>query len=140
MVARSDFVRGEAGSDQANHWGGQDVVYLLTNILFLWDFMEGLRAEEELPGRLSTGISIGELNRRMADEFGMKVEDIKRRGKNKVLADARAVVSYFAVRELGYNGAELGKMLHLSRSGVSVAAKRGEELVQSNLQFHNFIT
>ena len=81
-----------------------------------------------------------EPERRGTDEFGMKVEDIKRRGKNKVLADARAVVSYFAVREMGYNGAELGKMLHLSRSGVSVAAKRGEELVRSNSRFHNFIT
>lgn len=104
------------------------------------DFVEGLRARKELADRLPAGMSIGELNRRMADEFWMKVEDIKRRGKNKVLADARAVVSYFAVRELGYNGAELGKMLHLSRSGVSVAAKRGEELVQSNYRFHNFIT
>ena len=46
------------------------VVYLLINILCLWDFVEGLRTKEELAGRLSIGISIGELNRRMADEFG----------------------------------------------------------------------
>ncbi len=57
------------------------VVYLLISILFLWDFVQGLRAREELAGRLSIGISIGKLNRRMADEFGMKVEEIKRRGK-----------------------------------------------------------
>ena len=61
--------------------GAGDIVYWLTNILFLWDFVEGLRTKEELAGRLSIGISIGELNRRMADEFGMKVEEIKRRGK-----------------------------------------------------------
>ena len=95
-------------------------------------FHGGLRAKEELAGRLSNGISIGELNRRMVDEFGMKVEDIKRRGKNKFLADARAVVSYFAVRELG-------RMLHLSRSGVSVAVKRGEEHVRSNSRFDNLV-
>lgn len=103
-------------------------------------FVEGLRGRKELADRLPAGMSIGQLMGRVADEFGSKVEDIKRRGKNKVLADARAVVSYFAVRELGYNGSELGKMLHLSRSGVSVAAKRGEELVQSNSRLHNFIT
>jgi len=103
------------------------------------DFVEGLRGREELADRLPAGMSISQLLGRVAEEFGMKVEDIKRRGKNKVLADARAVVSYFAVRELGYNGSELGKMLHLSRSGVSVAAKRGEELVQSNPQYRNFI-
>ena len=104
------------------------------------DFVEGLRRKKQLADRLPAGMSIGQLMRRVAEEFGMKVKDIKRRGKNKVLADARAVVSYFAVREFGYNGAELGKMLHLSRSGVSVAAKRGEELVQSNSRFHNLIT
>ena len=104
------------------------------------DFVEGLRGKKELADRLPGGMSIGQLMGRVADEFGVKVEEIKRRGKNKVLADARAVVSYFAVRELGYNGAELGKVLHLSRSGVSVAAKRGEELVRSNSRFHNFIT
>jgi hypothetical protein len=63
----------------------------------------------------------------------MKVEEIKRRGKNKVLADARAGLSYFGVRELE-------KMLHFSRSGESVAAERAEELVQSNSQYQNIIT
>ena len=47
--------------------------------------------------------------------------------------DFRAVVSYFAIRELG-------KMLHLNRSGVGVVAKRGEEIARSNSQFCNFIT
>jgi putative transposase len=104
------------------------------------DFVEGLRGKKELADRLSAGMSIGQLMGRVADEFGVKVEEIRRRGKNKILADARAVVSYFAVWELGYNGAELGKMLHLSRSGVSVAAKRGEELVRSNSRFRHFTT
>ena len=62
---------------------------------------------------------------RVADEFGVKVEEIKRRGKNEVLADARAVVSYFAVRELGYKGAELGKRLHLSHFGGKHCGKTG---------------
>jgi putative transposase len=64
-------------------------------------FVEGLRGRKELADRLPAGMSVGQLMGRVADEFGMKVEDIKRRGKNKVLADARAVVSYFAVREFG---------------------------------------
>ncbi len=47
----------------------------------MWDFVEGLRARKELAGRLSTGISIGKLNQRIVGEFGMKVEEIKGRGK-----------------------------------------------------------
>ncbi len=57
-----------------------------------------------------------------------------------IWGDFRAGVSYFAIRQLGYGGAELGKMLPLNRSRVSVAAKHGEELVQSNSRFHSFIT
>ena len=75
----------------------------------------------------------------MADEFGMRAEKI-RRGKNMIWGNVQAVVSYFAIRELRYSGAELGKMLHLNRSGVGVVAKRGEEIARNNSQYRNFIT
>ncbi len=38
------------------------------------------------------------------------------------------MVSYFAIRELGYSGAELGKLLHLNRPGIGVVAKKREGL------------
>jgi hypothetical protein len=70
----------------------------------------------------------------------VKAGDIK--GEKKMIrGDVRAVVCYFAVRELRYKGRDLGKMLYLGRSVVSVAAKRGEELLRSNFQFnHHNIT
>ena len=56
-----------------------------------------------------------------------------------IWGDFRAVVSYFAIRELRYSGAELGKMLHLNRSRAGVVAKRGEEIARSNSQLGGFI-
>ena len=45
--------------------------------------------KKELADCLSNGISISELIWQVADEFWMKVEDIKRRSKNMVLGDVR---------------------------------------------------
>ena len=57
---------------------------------------------------------------------------VKRRKRSRRVGDARSVISYFAVREMGRNGAELGRILNMSRSGVSIAADRGEVLVRDN--------
>ena len=56
-----------------------------------------------------------------------------------IWGDFRVVVSYFAIRELGYSEAESGEMLPLNRFGVGVVAKQGEEIARSNSQFHDFI-
>jgi putative transposase len=45
------------------------------------------------------------------------------------LADARALVCYLAVRRFGHLGVEVAKELNISRSGVSVAARRGARIV-----------
>ena len=64
--------------------------------------------------------------------FGIEIEALKQRKRSKSLADARGVISYFAVREMGHNGAEVAKMFNVSRSGISIAADRGEEIVLKN--------
>jgi chromosomal replication initiation ATPase DnaA len=69
---------------------------------------------------------------RIAEAFGMKPGDLKMRRRSQKFADARSVISYFAVREMGHNGAEVARMLNISRSGVSIAAGRGEEFVRKN--------
>ena len=61
------------------------------------------------------------------DEFGMKAEEI-RRGKNMIRGDVQAMVSSFAIKKLGYKGAELGKRFHLRLFGINIASKRGEEI------------
>ncbi len=102
-------------------------------------FVEGLREKKELMNRISAKISIIELIGRVAEEYGIRVEDIKGGGRKKVLADVRAVASYFGVRELGHSGVKLGEALHLSRSGVSIAVKRGEELVGGRSGLKNIL-
>jgi REP-associated tyrosine transposase len=47
-------------------------------------------------------------------------------------AEVRSIVCYLAVRHLGEGGATVGRQLGLGRSGVSVAAGRGEKRVKED--------
>ncbi len=51
-------------------------------------------------------------------------------GKERKLVEARSVLCYWAVRELGLTLAELSRRLKLSLSGISLSVKRGERIVQ----------
>ena len=65
-------------------------------------------------------------------ETGVQKIFMKMRHRSQRFADARSVISYFAVREMGRNGAEVARMLNISRSGVSIAAGRGKEFIRKN--------
>jgi hypothetical protein len=101
-------------------------------ILGSGEFVKRLRQEKVLSDGISARMPIKDLVERVARVFGTEVEDIKRRKRSRRVVDARSVISYFAVREMGRNGAELGRILNMSRSGVSIAADRGETLVRDN--------
>ncbi len=101
-------------------------------ILGSGEFVKRLRREKVLSDGISARMPIKDLVERVARVFGREVEDIKRRKPSRRVVDARSVISYFAVREMGRNGAELGRILNMSRSGVSIAADRGEALVRDN--------
>ncbi|MBU4343966.1 MAG: transposase, partial [Proteobacteria bacterium] len=51
-------------------------------------------------------------------------------GKERIRVEARSLLCYWAVRDLGINMAELSRRLNLSLSGVSLSVKRGERIVQ----------
>jgi hypothetical protein len=101
-------------------------------ILGSGEFVKRLRREKVLSDGISARMPIKDLVEQVARVFGTEVEDIKRRKRSRRVVDARSVISYFAVREMGRNGAELGRILNMSRSGVSIAADRGEALVRDN--------
>ena len=50
-------------------------------------------------------------------------------GKQPDLVRARSVLAYWAIRDLGLTATEVGKYLGLSKSAVSRAANRGQELI-----------
>jgi REP element-mobilizing transposase RayT len=117
--------------------GFEEVTAYDERVLGSGEFVEQLRQEKELSDRLPMVMPLKELIEGIANFFGIKSETLKQRNRSKPLSDARSVIGYFAVRELGYNGAEVARMLNISRSGVSMAAGRGENLVRDNRSLRN---
>jgi chromosomal replication initiation ATPase DnaA len=108
-------------------------------ILGSGEFVERVRAGgARLDGR--PRMSVGELMERAAVSFGTRSENLSRRCRGREIVNARNIICYFAVREMGQNGVEIGKMLNLSRSGVSLAADRGEAMVRSNPSLRRIVT
>jgi REP-associated tyrosine transposase len=94
-------------------------------------FVEGLRRENDA-SEPAPIMPLDALIKRVAGAFGVEAEALRLRKRNKQLAATRSVLCYFAVREMGHNGADVGRMLNISRAGVSAAASRGEIMIRAD--------
>ncbi|MCM2266108.1 MAG: transposase [Desulfuromonadales bacterium] len=96
------------------------------------DFVEELRARRELVPAISASVDIRELIDKVCDHFALTADMLRLRTRAAKVAEVRGIVCYLAVRHLGQSGVEVGRHLGLSRSGVSIAAGRGEQLLKSD--------
>ena len=64
--------------------------------------------------------------------LGYKVELLRQKNRITELADMRAAICYLAVRECHFSGVTVARALNMTRSGVSVAVKRGGEIISRN--------
>ncbi len=94
------------------------------------DFVEQLRRNRQLSSQLLRKISIPELVNRISNLYDVQADHLRQRRKTRPIAEARHMVCYCAVRELGHNGAEVARYLNIGRSAVSNAAKKGELLFE----------
>ncbi len=75
-------------------------------------------------------LSLAELVKAVCRVTGVDAARIARPGKERPLAQARALVCCLAVRECGYTGAEAGRVTGLGSASTSLAIKRGEVLLR----------
>jgi len=127
---RGELVGGGLKRSQSNcveekEWGSFD-----ERILGSGEFVYSLQQHELLRDRIISPISFTELVSRVAVFLKLPVEAILRHGKAKPVSEARGLVAYLAIRELGFKGIEVGRELHLTSSGVSLALRRGELLMR----------
>jgi hypothetical protein len=76
----------------------------------------------------SSGLTIETVLRKASDLFDVPIKAIVSGGKQPDRVKARSLAAYWAVRELGMNGALVGRKIGLSQSAVSRAVQRGEQL------------
>ncbi len=53
------------------------------------------------------------------------------------MSKARSVVSYIAVREMGYSGVEVGRILNLSGPGVTRGIEKGKKIICNHEDLRN---
>jgi REP element-mobilizing transposase RayT len=99
------------------------------------DFVEsalvGAREAMERKYRLkSLGCDLGTIVTRVSQLFDVPEARIKSSGKETDRVKAKSVAAYWAVKELGMAGTEVGNELSLTQSAVSRAVRRGEDIVR----------
>jgi REP-associated tyrosine transposase len=101
-------------------------------ILGSGDFVEILTGGNKLrePKRLPP-LSLAELRQKVCEISGVREETLLQTTKERAVARARAIFCLLAVHELGYTGKEAGAAAGLGSAGVSIAIRRGEELLRN---------
>lgn len=93
---------------------------------------ETLRVADEKFNRYyrlkSLGFDMSKVEEKVGRIFGVKASEIYAKGREKTPAEARGLLCYWAVRELGYRLTELGRKLGMTQPGVGYAVRRGERI------------
>jgi putative transposase len=79
---------------------------------------------------IAEGYDLDKIVSKVCDLMQLEPFNIWATGKERTRVEARSLLCYWAVRDLGINMAELARRLNLSLSGVSLSVKRGERIVQ----------
>jgi putative transposase len=66
---------------------------------------------------------------RVCAKFEIKVKDLISTSRKRYLSQARGVVCYLAVDELGYMGDDVARSLKISGRGVSDCRERGRKIL-----------
>jgi len=86
-------------------------------------------ANEVLDQTAKFDISLDELISRVCAKFEIRVKDLVSKSRKRYLSQARGVVCYLAVDELGYSGDDVARSLRISGRGVSDCRERGKKIL-----------
>ena len=86
-------------------------------------------ANEVLDQTAKFDISLDELISRVCAKLEIRVKDLVSKSRKRYLSQARGVVCYLAVDELGYSGDYVARSLRISGRGVSDCRERGMKII-----------
>ncbi len=116
---------------------GQDRMKGDERILGDGDFVMNIlsEADERMDRRYelkSLGYDLDKVEQRVLEIYQIEREELYSKGRQRIRAEARGLFCYWAVRELGYGQADLGRRLGMTQPGVGYAVRRGEHIVKEN--------
>ncbi len=80
----------------------------------------------------SLGMDLNSVAARVSEALDIKVKDVWGKGKYKRIVEARSLLCYWAVRELGVSMSSLAKKLGISIPSVSDSVTRGKMIAEKN--------
>jgi putative transposase len=96
------------------------------------DFVTQLRNNNTLGKNMTAEIQLPELQGRVEQYLGLKRGELEKRSREKTVAKGRDLFCFIAVRVLHFAGTEAGHVLHIKRSAVSHAIRRGEAYIEND--------
>jgi len=131
MGRRGDFVGGGGRGKQAIKRDAEGSDHVVdSRILGDRVFADQLLKDRRLSERGRVSISLSELIERVSGILNVDPTLIRQPSKIRSFTEARGIISYVGIRELGYKGLEVGEELKLGAGGVSVALRRGESILR----------
>lgn len=64
--------------------------------------------------------------------LGLRKEELKKKGKNNKVAQAKGLIAYWGKRELCMQGTDIGKLLGITKQAVSLLVSNGEKFAKEN--------
>ena len=138
MGRRSDLV-GEIKRRQLIGGGMEESSHVDPRILGDKFFTDGILKNRTLCEKARVSLPLAEVVNKVSLILNIDPISIRRHSKIRFLAEARGIVCYLAIRELGYKGFELGRELNLGAAGVSIAIRRGESFLREKPEVKEMI-
>jgi len=85
------------------------------------------KSKIDFPDMVLNMPSLEELTLKVANHLGLAPQTLLSKARSRNVSTARAIISYLAVKEAGYNQKEIEKYLNISRIGVRNSIFRGEK-------------
>jgi len=79
----------------------------------------------------SRGFTLDKTAARVAEVLGMKIEDVWAQGRYRQIVEARSLLCYWAVRELGITMSSIARRLNIAVPAVRKSTIRGEKLAKA---------
>ncbi len=80
----------------------------------------------------SKGMDVDKIATRVSRLMGLAVEDVWAAGKQRHIVNARSLLCYWAVRELGVSMSSLSRRLGISLPAISKSVVRGKQIAEDN--------
>ena len=115
----------------------QDHIKSDERILGESDFVDDIlsKADEKFEHKYELkrlGYDLDRIAARVAETYGIEVDDIFLKGKQQKKVKARSLFCFWAARELGITLTELARRLRISVPGVGYSVERGERIAPEN--------